>query len=320
MRRYLSLTLIACAALAAGAGVVAALDACVPADDRPPPGSVTLTVSPSPAVANGVVTADGWKISFERVLVGIGNTRLGNGCISYAQANYDRILDVTSKSGQRLSVLHGLGQCDFRFRVGTPSSDALLGDGVTEADKTLMRTPGSDPYVPLAGIAISIAGSATRGAVSKRFQLVFRPRVRYANCSPDNDGGIAVDLQSNIDQVFDIRIEAEAMLRDDVDAATASLRFEAFAAADKDGDGVVTLDELRQVPIAAVRDAGAFEAGTYEFDDDAGIFRLGASIAIETLGDYVYELLLPTLPRFRDVGTCNPGLGGRGGIGGPPAN
>jgi hypothetical protein len=317
MRRFFTLVLLACGAAGLAAAGIAALDACVPADDRPTPGKLTLTVSPSPAVQNGVVTADGWSVAFERVLVGIGNASLGNECARYSDSRYDRLLDVTSKSGQKLSFLYGIGTCDLGFRVAAPTSDAVLGEGVTEADKTALRTPGGDPYVPLGGVAMDVTGAATRNGVTKRFHLVFRPRVRYANCKLEPDAGKAVDLQSNDDETFDIRIEAEAVLRDDVDAATASLRFEPFAAADKDGDGIVTLDELRAVPIASVRDSGAFEAGIYEFDDDAGIFRAGRAVTIESLGDYVYELLLPSLPRFRGTGTCGAGVGvGRGGPGG----
>lgn len=314
MRRFLTLALLLSAACGLGAFGVAALDACVPADDRPTPGKLTLTVSPSPAVQNGVVTADGWNVVFERVLVGIGNASLGSDCSRYSDSRYDRLLDVTSKSGQKLSFLYGIGTCDVGFRVAAPTSDAVLGEGVTEEDKTALRTPGGDAYVPLGGVAIDLRGAATRGGVTKRFHLMFRPRVRYANCKLEADAGKAVDLQSNVDLVYDIRIEGEAVLRDDVDAATASLRFEPFAAADKDGDGVVTLDELRAVPIASVRDSGAFEAGVYDFDEDAGVFRAGRAVPIESLGDYVYELLLPSLPRFRGTGACGAGVGGpRGG-------
>ena len=314
MRRIFTLIALACGTVALGATALGALDACVPADDRPPPGKLTLTVSPSTAVQSGVITADGWSVVFERVLVGIGRASLGNTCARYSDSSYDRLLDVTSKGGQKLSILYGIGQCDLRFRVASPSSDAVLGEGVTEADKTAMRTPGADAYVPLGGIAMDVTGAASRDGVTKRFRLVFRPRVRYADCKLERGAASAVDLQSNVEEVFDIRIEAEAILRDDPDAAGASLRFEPFAAADKDGDGTVTLDELRAVPIANVRDGGAFEAGSYEFDEDAGIFRAGRAVKIESLGDYVYELLLPSLPRFRGTGSCGAGVGlGRGG-------
>jgi hypothetical protein len=287
--------------------------ACVPADNRPPPGSLTITVSPSPAVRDGVLTADGWRVTFDRVVVSMGRTSLGNDCASYASASYDRVLDVTSRSDQKLSVLHGLGSCDLRFRVSSPSSDAVLGEGVSETDRTALRAPGGDAHVPSGGVALAVRATATRGAVTKRFTWLFRSRVRYGGCSLTPDSGPAVDLRAEVDQVVDIRIEAEAVLRDDVDASTAALRFEPFAAADADGDGDVTLEELGQVPLAAVRDAGAFEAGTYDFDEDAGLFRAGRPIVIETLGDYVYEILMPTFPRWGGTGACTISAGGRGG-------
>jgi hypothetical protein len=283
---------------------------CVPADTRPPPGTLTLTVSPSPGVARGVTTADGWSIAFDRVLVGIGNAGLGEACAIYGEANYDRILDVTSEANQHLGILHGLGQCDVDFRIAAPSTDALLGDGVSEADKTRLRTPGGDPYVPLGGIAVDVAMTATRSGVKKSVHLAFRQRIRYQRCSLDPDAGLpAVDLESNVNLTYDIRIEAEALLRDDFAVASA-LRFDPFASADKDGDGDVTLDELRAVPIDAVRDGGAFEAGTYDIDDAGQIVR-GPSVVIATLGDYVYLLLAPTLARYRDTGICIVNTRGR---------
>lgn len=312
-RRLVTVAALACGAAALGAAGLSALDACVPADTRPVPGSLTLTVSPSPAVTMGVTTADGWNVTFDHVVVNMGQASLSDACNSYSEANYTRVLDVTSQQNQKLSILYGIGQCDLRFRVAPPTVDAVLGDNVSPDVLTSLRTPGGDAYVPLGGIGIDLAGTAVRGAVTKHFHLLFRPRVRYGNCRLVEDAGPGIDLASSEALTYDIRIEAEAVLRDDVDAATASLRFEPFANADKDGDGNVTLDELRLVPIEDVRDGGAFEAGTYEFDDDAGIFRAGRAIPITTFGDYVYELLLPSLPRFRDTGNCTVGLGGRGG-------
>ncbi|HEY8073983.1 MAG TPA: hypothetical protein VIF62_07735 [Labilithrix sp.] len=297
MRRWLL-------AIVAVASALAFAFACVPADTRPTPGTLTLTVSPSTAVANGVMTTDGWQVVFERVLVGIGDGSLSDQCTVYGEANYDRLLDVTHDAGQKLGILHGIGQCDLRFRVSAPSSDAILGEGVAQSDADRLRARAGDAYVPLGGVAVELTGTATRAGVTKHFTISFRPRIRYGGCGLVPDAGVpAVDLESNVDLVYDIAIEAEAMLRTDVDAA-APLRFDPFAQADVDGDGIVTLDELRGVPIESVRDGGPFEAGTFDYDEDAGVIRRGRPLVIVSFGDYVYELLLPTLARFRDNGFC----------------
>jgi hypothetical protein len=331
-RHFRLLPMFACGALLC---VGVAVYACVPADTRPPPATLTVTVSPSTAVTGGVTTADGWQVMFDRVFVAMGNEGFSDACTIYGEADYDRILDLDAGSGQRLGVLHGLGSCDLRFRMGPPSTDAVLGAGVSDDDKTQMLIPFPDPYTTAdgtqggAGTAIDIAGTATRGSTTKRFHLIYRRRVRYQRCTPVappadasvvdltqtlafSDAGSSVNLGENEDVTFDLRIEPEAILRDDPNPSAATLRFDPFAAADVDHDGTVTLDELRGVPIATIRDAGPFEAGTYVLDD-GGLVRQGRPVVIETLGDYVYELLVPTLVRFRGEGWCVAVVGRRRG-------
>jgi len=267
----------------------------------PLPGTLTLTgvAKPGPSPA-AVVTADGWAVSFERVLIAMGNAGLGESCSIYAEANYDRVSRRgPPKEGKSSETLYGIGQCDVDFRLQAPTVDALLGDGVTEDEKTELRTPGGDAYVPLGGISADIALSATPAESPSVFISPFGPRFDTATARPVRTGGLAVDLESSVSLTYDIRVEAEAMLRDDVDAA-AALRFDPFASADANGDGIVTLDELRAVPIGNVRDGGAFEAGTYEVVD--GGYVRGAPVVIASFGDYVYQVLVPTLMRFRDTG------------------
>ncbi len=67
----------------------------------------------------------------------IGSVRLGDSCLTYTEPDYDRVLDVPTKSQQKLSITYAIGTCSFGFRVMPPSTDALLGDGVTEDDKTM---------------------------------------------------------------------------------------------------------------------------------------------------------------------------------------
>lgn len=268
-----------------------------------------MTVSPSSAVEEGLVTADGWSINFDRVLVGIGDVSLNDQCARYSGANYDRIIDAKQGKGQKLSIVYGLGECDVRFRISPPSSDAIIGAGVTEADKTAMRIPGADPYLPRSGISVDISGQATRGADTKKFRFVFRPRVRFQRCAGRVEGSAipTVKLESGKAIGYDIRIEAEALFRDDTRVDAATHRFDPFANADKNGDAVVTLDELALVPISSVRDAGGFEASTYTSDDDGGI-RSGPPLVIATLADYVYQVLLPFVPRLENFGPCVPTL------------
>lgn len=284
-----------------GAAIVAT--SCLPADDRPPPGSLELTVSPSPAVLDGIATADGWKLTFRRVVAGIGRTSLGDGCVSYAEARYDRVVDVTQGAGQKLSVLYGLGSCDVQFQMAPPSSDSVLGAGVTEDDRTLMRTPGTDAYVPDAGITLIVQGSAEKQGVTKKFDWAFRQRYRYENCGVTLGGATqaGVSLAGNDAVGYDIAIAAERLFRDDL-AETATLRFELLAQADSvtgDGDGSVALDELANVPIEQARKTAPY-----------GVADQDPMNTVKTLRDYVYLVLFPRIPRFRDDGACTPSVGG----------
>lgn len=276
---------------------------CLPADDRPPPGRLMVTVSPSPAAQHGTVTADGWALVFRRVLLGIGRVSLGDDCVSYSEARYDRALDVTTVGVQKLSEQFGLGQCDVRFRISPPSADALLGVGVSDTDKTYMRTPGSDRYVPVGGVAVEVDGSASREATTITFRLVFRQTVRYENCGAVVEGRTVpgVNLTGNETVTYDLRIEAERLFLDDVQDASAVLRFDPFAAADStygNADGIVDLEELSKIPIAQLRLSGSYGVGSAD------------PSLITTLEDYVYLLLFATLPRYRDTGTCTPTIGG----------
>lgn len=317
-----------CAALACGSG-------CLPSDDRPPPGNVTFTVSPSTAVRDGTTTADGWALSFSRLILGIGRTGLSDGCVEYAEPRYDRLLDVTKSSGQKLSIIYGLGQCDVRFRIGPPSPDVLLGTGVTSADALFMGTDGTDPYAKDA-VSVRVEGAAERDGVVERFGWTFRKRFRYSECRAAGDAGELppITLVGEQSIVRDIAIQGEALFRDEPDP-TAHLRFSPFAAADLvfgNGDGVVDLDELDSVrlPVAgriagsdggifdagiAVRDASVAEPDTRPDATDASapytyseggsfVSSDGGNETVETLRDFVYVLLLPALPRLDGTAAC----------------
>jgi hypothetical protein len=275
----------------------AAHPACLPADTRPEPGSVLTTVSGSEATRNGVTTADGWSLTIEKALLGIGPIQLGDDCTKYAEYSepgYDRVLDVTREGAQKLSIMYGLGRCDMDFQISPPSEDAVLGGGVGEADKAYMRTPGSDRYLVNEGVTLHLAGRATQGARSLRFAWDFRQSLFYTQCSATIDGVFepGLDLRGGVPLSYDLLIEAEAFFRDDV-ARESALRFEPFARADSargNGDGSVELEELAQVALSDLR-----ASAPYGTNGEPGV---------DTLADYLYRVLYRTFLRFRDTGSC----------------
>jgi hypothetical protein len=289
---------------------------------------VTFTVSPSIAVRDGLTTEDGWTISFSRLLLGIGRTGLSDGCVEYAEPRYDRLLDVTKGSSQKLSIIYGLGQCDVRFRIQPPSPDVLLGTGVTDSDKLFMGTDGTDPYANDA-ISIRVEGRAERDGVVERFGWSFRKRFRYAECRAAGDAGDQppIVLAGEQSIVRDIAIHGEALFRDEPEPG-AHIRFSPFAAADHsfgNGDGKIDLDELALVPLPvagriAGGDGGRVDASIavphappdgsdasapYTYSEGGSFVSSdGGSETVETLRDFVYVLLLPTLPRLEGTAEC----------------
>jgi hypothetical protein len=219
--------------------------ACLPIDTRPPPGSVLVSVS-SDDTAAGVTTEDGWLVTYDTLLISLGNFGIAEGpCEQYAESHYVRILDLRRPEPQKLALLRALGHCPFIFEVSSPPDNAVLGAGVTEDAKTLMRTPGSDPYVKDRGVGVHAAGVATRGDSSVAFAWSFRENLAYGHLCGE------LSFESEVTASLDVHVRT-ASLFDDPEGSAGSpvARFGPFAAADADADGVVTLEELDAVPVA----------------------------------------------------------------------
>jgi len=227
-----------------------------------------------------------------------------------------------------------LGQCDVRFRIQPPSFDALLGTGVDQADRLFMGTYGTDPYAN-GMVSVRVEGSAEKDGVTERFRWSFRKRFRFAECRAAGDAGdrYPIVLVGGESIVRDIAIHGEALFREKPEPG-APIRFSPFAAADLvlgNADGVVDFDELDRVslPVAgriAASDGGsldasvAFDASVITPDSlqDAGdasapytfseggnfVSSDGGKETVETLRDFVYILLLPTLPRLQGTAQC----------------
>lgn len=294
---------------------------CLPRDTRPTPGKLSVTATADDALLEGIpatLTADGWSIVYERFLLGLGRVSLdGDSCNNYTDDNgYSRVIDVLRPGSQKVSDIYALGTCDFGFRIGHPSSRAALGAGVTEADKTFMRTPGIDAFVSGAhGISAFVQGRAEKDGVVKRFAWSIRQDFEFQGCRVEQGGvsDVGFALASGDEKRADITLRGEALFQDNVSDDEAKLRFDMFARADEqfgDGDGNVTLDELRNIPVGVyVAALGASDAGL-DFDsgnsgwpalvDDSGVDGGGW----KSLGHYVYFALVPRIARFRGIGSC----------------
>lgn len=323
------------------AALIAAAPACLPTDTRTPPGSLYTSVTGSDMTEHGIkATDDGWSISFERVLVGIGVLNLGDvggaSCNRYSNRGYMRLLELRVPGPQKLSIAYALGQCDVSFRLRYPGNDSVLGADVTGADRTFMDTPDpSDPYADVgrSGIAVYVQGTARRGAAVEHFAWAFRRRINYRNCGNDatDAGPRGFSFHSHNAFKADIAIHAEALFQDRRDPATAKLHFQPYADADTNHDGVVTLDELGAVPAskAGIKDLassglggigvlGGAEAGVGGLGGlggppdaapggfEGGVAIEGGMVPSPTLEDYVYLRLVPAMVQYRGVaGSCS---------------
>ena len=72
---------------------------------------------------------------------------------------------------ERVSIQYALGECDFGFRIGNPNEDSLVGAGVTEADKVVAWTPGTDPYSGTTRNQHLRDGQRAKGSLSKTFRV-----------------------------------------------------------------------------------------------------------------------------------------------------
>jgi hypothetical protein len=291
------------AATLAAIGLGALAPSCLPGDTRPTPGVLQVTVEPSEAVTAGLATDDGWTITFERLLVGIGGVGIsGDACNNYSGGRYDRLIEATVPGQQKLAEVYGLGSCAFRFRMRTPSATAVLGEQVSDEDLAFMKAQANDAWVPIGGTSVFVRGEAAREGITKRFALHFRLGYSFHECGadaavlaappdPEAEETVLIEVQSGRTRAMPVRIRGEELFRDGL-AEDAGLRFGALAEADVDGDDEITWEELATLPSPApIEDAGLADAG----DADAGP---------PSLADFVYQVLLPRIVTVDGLGRC----------------
>lgn len=271
---------------------------CLPGDTRPVPESLYVTAEPSQALTQGIETPDGWRITFDRFVIGIGNVDFeedDSSCTSYAEAHYERLFDFTIAGREKVGTIYGIGACRVGFRLRGPTVDALLGPGATEADRAFMEVRATDRFGEDERASVLTIGSGTRGDEVKRFEWIFRRSYELTSCAGEAGGfATTVELTEAASSELRLEVRAEELFRSIADDR-ADLWFQPIADADADADGMVTLDELSIAPRPAV------DAGELGPEGGAGSDMAEAPQSLE---DLVYKELLPRVLRVAGGGPC----------------
>jgi hypothetical protein len=249
---------------------------CLPADLRPEPARVVVDVDlPSELRAiqtepNQITftTGDGWQVTLDRFFVSMGDMMLqGPGCSEYASAWYGRVLDLSQPGPQRLGQLWGINGCRLTFEVFRPADNAVLGAGVTQADRDFMRhavvpSPGPGGIVPVEGMVLHMRGSASKAQASISFDWGFATGRRFGECRRMRDGDLEQHLPLVGGETTEVTIGVDPrelfVFIDPLFAQPDSAQSLIQAIADADqvqgnANGRVAMDELL-VPTVTVRD------------------------------------------------------------------
>ena len=136
---------------------------------------------------------------------------------------------------------------------------------------------------PDGGDAVAVAGNLTCGGATVAFDWAFDTDTTYL-CEPE-----ALTIPAGGEQGTELTIHGDHLFYDGLENADALLRGEAILAADADGDGEVTLDELDAVDVASL----GYQVGQYSEE--------------ATLGDFV-SFLTRTLGHVDGEGHCQVDL------------
>lgn len=241
---------------------LSSLTGCLPDDNRPEPARVQVRFrGEAPFADEANLTEDGWTVDITKVLVAVESPSFGyddETCSIYSSAEYGRIFDGLRQKPEKLAELFAVGRCSLSYVVASPRSDALLAEGTTEADKTLLRTPGSALSGKLGtdGTSLLVEGRAEKDGVTKQFSWAFRRAFVASNCTSANQDmdPTPLALETGAEVTLDLGIQVENLFDCGGEPMTGTSCFAHLAEADDhygNGDGTVTFEELNEFPFEA---------------------------------------------------------------------
>ncbi|HEY8945896.1 MAG TPA: hypothetical protein VIM73_16620 [Polyangiaceae bacterium] len=257
-------------------------------DDTTGTGDVVFTIWGEEYVEDGIPTAefeDGWEARFSKFLIVLGDVSVADGRAGEAgRLSEVRVFDLAVPGPHEIGALKDVDARAWDrvgYTVRAAGADTERHSSATSQDLSRMRDEGYSVYVE---------GSAVKESQEMTFAWGFENSTRYDDCVQVDGArethGIVV-TNGGADAV-ELTIHGDHFFYDDLASPDAVLRFEPIAAADADGDGNVTLEELSAVKLVEIPE---------------GSYGTGSASAVDDLGAFV-RALTATLGHFRGEGHC----------------
>jgi hypothetical protein len=237
------------------------------------------------ATGNAAGFVDGWTVRYSKFLVTLGEVKVSSRDETAAQQGQAKVFDVHKAGPVVVESFEDLPakEWDEVSYAIAPAPQAVAGNA-DALDMTRMSAEGYSVYVE---------GTATKGAVTKRFNWGFTTNTLYERCeSPDLGAGVTVPSEG--EETVELTLHGDHLFFDDLQSPDAKMRFDALAAADRLGiagpDGEVTLEELAAVDLTEL---------------PQGQYGTGGVGNVRNLRDFV-TALVRTVGHFRGEGECAP--------------
>lgn len=207
---------------------------------------------------------DGCSATYDTFLVNIAGAALldGDGKSSGALGSA-QVFDMTQPGP------HPVGEVaapathydTAEFRVAPASGAEVAGNATGDQTAEMIS----------AGASVLVAGTLTCSAGAVTFRWVFQTDTTY-RCEPDD-----LTLPAGGEDTTQLTIHGDHLFYDGLENPDAVVRGEAIVAADSDGDGAVTMEELSAVSVSGL----GYQVGQYSDVSDLGAF---VTFLTQTLG------------------------------------
>lgn len=253
------------------------------------PGTLTFTTWGEAYIEEGIPVdsmattgfVDGWSLKYSKFVVVLKDITLaqktgGKG----PKQGGAKVVDLTKKGPVDVLTFKDApaGKWDLvSYAIAPDAAPEGIG-GIAAADVEAAKN---------GAFSIHLVGTATKGATTKTFDWSFTNDTLYADCT-NPDFGEGVTIPTGGTEVVQLTIHGDHFWYDDLQAATAKLRFQAMADADANADSVITQAELKAVQLTSL---------------PLGQYGTGGASSVKSLYDFA-AALSRTIGHYRGEGHC----------------